>query len=216
MPRRKAENSIQATVLGGLEYAVDVLNGSVPDHQDKLRWLVTEWESAARNLMKMFTKHFEVGQRVRSALAPYVDITADGDARMLLLLPYQVIGASPNQDPDVAYEIFAMLVLDARRQYLGGPCDRCGRYYIKKRLDQKRYCGRRCAHLASAVRSTSKRLEREHKDKLDRAKSAVVQWRKTVTRLDWKRWVSRKEPDITPKFLTRAVRKGELNEPMHR
>jgi hypothetical protein len=34
--------------------------------------------------------------------------------------------------------------------------------------------------------------------------------RKGRTRQDWKQWVNETAHDITPKFLTRAVNKGEL------
>ena len=96
---------------------------------------------------------------------------------------------------------------------LAGPCARCGNYYMKKRASQKVYCSRRCGNAATAVVRTRERLDKEHVDKLRRTQAAMQKWSTARTKDDWKVFVSKREPGITPKFLTRAVNKGELKPP---
>lgn len=216
--------SITATVLGGIEGVLAVLNGDAPKlaaGREMLIWLVTEWNNAGRNLQRMVKFHWngygrELNEKLPHALRMNIALgrAAAGfiDARTVLRAQ---LGRSTEQEhKQLALELFALLVIDARWPRFGGPCDRCERYYLKRRIDQKRYCGRRCAHLASAVRSTRKRLDAEKAEKLCRAIQAAKDWRTARTSLAWKEWVSRKEPDITPKFLTRAVNNGELEAPI--
>jgi hypothetical protein len=67
--------------------------------------------------------------------------------------------------------------------------------------------------MATAVASTRRRLDQEHKEKVLRAELALRGYNKTNTQLDWKGWISFKEPDITRKWLTRAFNSGKLHEP---
>ena len=116
--------------------------------------------------------------------------------------------------PDgVALELFYTLTLNPEWDRLCGPCARCARYYIKKTSRQTKYCTRQCGSLATATASTRKRLDEEHADKLRRAEAAVLSWPAARGILNWKQWVSRREPDISSKWLTRAVNKGELHSP---
>jgi hypothetical protein len=212
MRRRKLDHSIPATLIGGLEYVLEALNEGnslFTTARERLRFLVAEWEKVDRNLYQMLCKYPEIGSRLRQGLILYLDVSQDGNARFLIIPLDHILG----DRPPVAEELFGLLVADSRSCRLGGPCDRCGRYYIKKRLDQKRYCGRRCAHLASATKATINRLRKERADRLRRANKAAQEWSGTRTKLDWKHWVSRDQPDITPKFLTRAVNKGKLCPP---
>lgn len=215
--------SITATVIGGMESVLAVLNGDAPKLQTvrkMLGWLVTEWENAGRNLQRMVKSNWrrygrELDWTLHNALR--LNIALGRAATVFIDSPTVLraaLGRMTDQDHmRLARELFALLVIDARWSRLGGPCDRCGRYYIKKRTDQKRYCGRRCAHLASAVSSTRRRLDAEKAEKLRRAIQAAKNWRTARTQLGWKEWVSRTEPGITPKFLTRAVTNNELEAP---
>ena len=112
--------------------------------------------------------------------------------------------------------LFHFLTLNPHCEKLAGPCARCESYYVKKRASQKVYCSRRCGNAATAVIRTREKLAAERADKLRRATAAARKWTTTRTSLDWKRWVSDMEPDITPKFLTRAVNQGVLKPPVRR
>jgi hypothetical protein len=112
--------------------------------------------------------------------------------------------------------LFHLLTLNPQCEKLAGPCTRCGNYYVKKRASQKVYCSRRCGNAATAVVRTRKRLAAQREDKLQRAAEAARKWSSSRSNLDWKVWVSRKESDITAKFLTRSVNRGALKSPIRR
>jgi len=112
-----------------------------------------------------------------------------------------------------ALRFFVLFLLNPEWEKLAGPCARCGKYYIKKRASQNVYCSRRCGNAATAAAALRVQREKDHTDKLHRAAEAAQKWTTAKTKLDWKRFVSRSEPDITPKFLTRAVNEGEFTEP---
>jgi hypothetical protein len=119
--------------------------------------------------------------------------------------------------PEVeAFVLFHQLTVNPQCERLAGPCARCGNYYIKKRASQKVYCSRRCGNAATAVVRTRERVAAEHEDKMRRAADAARKWSSARSNLDWKLWVSSKEPDITPKFLTRAVNRGVLKPPVRK
>jgi len=108
--------------------------------------------------------------------------------------------------------MFGALVTNPLCEKLGGPCARCGNYYIKKRASQKVYCSRRCGNAATAVARTAERDAAERKDKLLRAKAAIREWRSAKPQQDWKPWVAGRT-GIDLRFLTRAVNKGGLVPP---
>jgi hypothetical protein len=120
-------------------------------------------------------------------------------------------GSTPNEE---AIRFFLLLITNPYANRLAGPCDRCGTYYIKKRASQKVYCSRRCGNATTATVRTREQRVQNHVDKLRRSRTAIQKWTRTRTKCDWKQWVSRREPDITPKFLTRAVNRGELKVPI--
>jgi hypothetical protein len=121
-------------------------------------------------------------------------------------------GSTPYEE---AIRFFLLLITNPYANKLAGPCARCGNYYLKKRASQKVYCSRRCGNLTTATIRTREQRIQNHADKLRRSRSAIQKWTRTRTKLDWKQWVSRREPDITRKFLTRAVNKDELRAPVH-
>jgi hypothetical protein len=114
---------------------------------------------------------------------------------------------------DDAVHLFIQLMTNPDRDKLAGPCDRCRKYYIKRRASQKKYCSRTCGNAATAVIRTREKWDAEHAEKLKRAHKAAHQWARSKSAESWKEYVHRKHLDITPKFLTRAVNKNELSEP---
>lgn len=115
---------------------------------------------------------------------------------------------------DLAMYQFIWLITNPEREKLAGPCARCGKYYIKKRVSQKVYCSRICGNATTAVIRTRKKWDEDHREKINRAGEAQDKWLKDrKTKKPWKEYVCMKCPDISQKFLTRAVNKGELSEP---
>jgi hypothetical protein len=113
---------------------------------------------------------------------------------------------------------FIELLLNPERDRLSEhPCPRCYCYFIKKTLRQKVYCSRKCGLRHTAALSTKKRLEMQREDKVRIAAELANSWAAARTNQDWKSWICKtaagRNQALTPKFLTRAVNKGELTEP---
>ena len=89
----------------------------------------------------------------------------------------------------------------------------CGIFYVKKTSRQKVYCSRRCGATRTAAAVTRKRREKERAQNLRRAQEAASHWATDRTRVPWKQWVSNKT-EITVKWLTRAVNRGDLGVPV--
>ena len=121
----------------------------------------------------------------------------------------------PRSTPyEEAIRFFLLLITNPYANKLAGPCARCGNYYLKKRVSQKVYCSRRCGNARTATVRTREQRIQNHADKLRRSRAAIRKWMRTRTGLDWKQYVCKQESDITPKFLTRAVNRGELKPPV--
>lgn len=116
---------------------------------------------------------------------------------------------------DEARLMFMRFLMNPLRDQILGPCARknCGRYFRRRRKADTKYCSRECAQLQAGANSADKRRETEHKEKLKRAKESIRRWVRTRTNLDWKTFVHQQEPDITAKFLTRAVTNEHLQTP---
>ena len=192
----------------------------------ELRRLVAAWDDTGRDARKTL--------QALPELAPYL---RDKSGRPSWSLAFGVVGSGLQfiPEPDVHDEptrtapethearlSFVRLLFNELRDSLAGPCKwkHCGKYFLLKGNRRKAYCSRPCCQYAAASTCTKRRLQREHADKLQRAAAAAQKWAKEWqqgrTRWDWKHWKQRVEeiePDITPKFLTRAENKGELKAP---
>jgi hypothetical protein len=204
-----------------LEHICRVLNGEeAPEARFALSRLIKSWQASGPNLKKMmhldFTQWRDVQESWKATWVP----TRTGRAHLLLFPDLPLCHMKKGHDgvyrptPEGgALLLFYSLTLNPEWDRLGGPCERCARYYVMNTVRHKKYCSRKCSSFATATASTRKRLDEEHADKLRRAQAAAQMWPKIRTILNWKQWVSRKEPDITQKWLTRAVNKGELLPP---
>jgi hypothetical protein len=194
-----------------------------PEVREELRRIVHLWQVSGPNLEKMmYGGDTDLFNDVSSACKVIWTPTESGRAQLVLVPHYdsselELLDGEREPRPRAeAAVLFHFLTLNPQCDKLAGPCARCGNYYIKKRASQKVYCSRRCGNAATAVIYTRERLAKERQDKLRRANEAARRWSKARTHLDWKVWVSRKESDITPKFLTRAVGLGHLKPPVVR
>lgn len=214
---------------GALDYALSLLNRREPSEyaqstglmletasdlqrfwemRNELRFLVEEWQACGQSFDTMYLKDRERGVALQTGWV--ADLGPDGRFRI------DRDGRSLDTSPrGVALTAFAKLMNDPDRQLLGGPCERCKQYYRKKRKNQKRFCGRRCAHLASATNANRERLDRERRDKLMRARKQLEKWQtmKRTPNVGWKHWIAGHEPDLTVSFLTRAVKREDLVPP---
>lgn len=175
----------------------------------ELRRLVKAWQESGPNLAKMLDADKVLARRAKLGRTHLVP-TKTGKGHLL----WQPI--PPDFNPlswkDHALAHFLDLVINPQWYKLGGPCARCGRYYVKKTARQKTYCSRKCGSAFTANVIIRKEREKEHTRKLLRAQIAADSWRIARTRLPWKQWVSLKTK-LTVKWLTRAANKGQLREP---
>lgn len=123
------------------------------------------------------------------------------------------VGQTPWTAWDAAINLFVQLLINSARDKLAGPCERCGKYYVKKRVSQKVYCSRMCGNAATAIIRTRKKWDQERAVKLECARIAAKKWARSKSSKPWKKYVCSEYPDLTPKFLTRAINQSELSEP---
>jgi hypothetical protein len=187
-----------------LNRVVTMLNHDESFH---LRQLVARWKKSGPNLQKLLDADRELHKLVGYVFQVVLLATKSGGAQ-LAMTPGNHLDLNSREDIDLL--IFVELLLNPQWEKLGGPCDRCRKYYIKKTARQKAYCSRSCGTAATARQTTLKRRAERHTDKLRRAAEAAQRWGTSASKLNWKEWVSKQQPDITPKWLTRAVNKGEL------
>lgn len=122
---------------------------------------------------------------------------------------YNVTSYGP---PDPAVLLAASLLGNTLSAKLSdAPCQRCNKWFVKRRAVQK-CCSKHCATAFNNTVGVKSRRAVDHEKQLDRARAALKTWKRTERRTDWKQFVS-KQTDLTPRFMTRAVNKGELRAP---
>lgn len=207
-----------------LDHIVNTLNqkprGEPTLYAEALIRLVERLKECGGNLKKMMNGDPELAETVAGVCVTRWMPSTNRRAYLVLQPSWEHIlkrELTPEQVDRMRPERFAALLfhvwtLNPECDKLAGPCARCGRYYIKKRASQKVYCSRRCGNAATAVARTAERIADERKDKLACANAALKRWERATTRQDWKHWVANKT-GIDPRFLTRAVHKGDLVPP---
>ena len=175
--------------------------------------LIREWQNSG-NLFKMklppgCPNLLEIQKHCRVVLGPI------GGRRA-----YYTIAYSPGRAWtawDLACSYFIRVITDPECERFGGPCPRCGEYFLRKTAKPSIYCSDRHARQATAIKRTIEIRKERHADKLERAKKAQAEWmiqvKRARTTKPWKEWVVSRHPDMTIKFLTRAVTNGELASP---
>ena len=204
------EASLNSGLPRGLDDVCQILNGEPTDLLcQELRKLVTAWQESGPNLRKMLAMDKTLAERMNRG-STFLVPTDDGHG----YLGWEPVGLGNRVGWDgIALRSFLWLIVSQEWWRLGGPCARCGRYYVKRRKSQKTYCTRRCGSAATATANTKEKRAAKHADKLMRARALVVTWSTARTRLNWKTWTSKRDRELTPKFLTRALNKGELEQP---
>jgi ribosomal protein S27AE len=210
--RLKKETANPATIEN-LEFICKVLNRETGSKELslKLTKLVTEWQKSGPNLAKMMTANLPLWNTLTRSCNATWTITETGGAYVDLQpgIALPKFGHSRTRVEEreaTAVMLFYKLTVGPWEK-LGGPCPRCGKYFIKKRANHKIYCGRKCGSLVSAEVSTRKKLNEDRAKKVLRAGALIQEWDalKRHPTIDWKRWVHHADETITPKWLTRAV-----------
>lgn len=223
-----------------LERLVQFLNGGGnPDHPDHassrahLIELITEWQKARfappnaferehgaplPPLLKMrFPKGSPTLKEAEQSLSAHFAPQNPGAGILVTYSPKR-----PWTAWDHAWNLFIQFLRNEDIERLGGPCRRCSRYYIRKTAKPSVYCSRECASQATAIKRTIENRKRQHAQKLELAASGIEKWRSLVakgrTSKGWKEFVANLKSadpalDLTVRFLSRAVNKGELIPP---
>jgi hypothetical protein len=218
-----------------LVHIVWLLNSGRPDGE-LLRQLVAKWRASGPNLEALFApplvgrgqtleevrldeqeqENAKLWRELRASVAYELTPTRTGRAAVGIV-PRQRRGIPQHRQS--ALLRFVLLITNPQWEKLGGPCGNknCGKFYIKKKTVRPgKYCSRKCAWATTARVATNSRRQREHDRRIHEAIRLRELWKKARTTKGWKRWVSDagKEYEITPNFLSLAVRNGELAAPV--
>ena len=170
------------------------------DDAVRLRRMVRAWIGAGRVLGKTRLER-EDRQRLQK-FTQRIEVTTEPDGRLLVIDFY---------GRDTAAMNFARLIRSSRQTLLREPCLTCDRWYVSKTNRETDFCSRACA--GSAAQAAKRK--REHNRKIKKARAAIENYPGRPARfaeMDWKQFVSKAE-QLSKKFLTVAVRNGELLPP---
>jgi hypothetical protein len=210
-----AAGKMKSVLIGqpeNLEVICSLLNGEEPQELcSELRKLVETWQKSGPNLAKMLKDDAVLGVRVRHGRT-LLAATSTGKGHLVWLPTPRDVNAHSWKGLALAH--FMDLIVNPKWHKLGGPCQRCHKYYVKKTCRQKMYCSRRCGSSMTALATTRKKRIEVRVQKVIRAQAAANQWATVRTRRRWKEWVSI-QTMITVKWLTRAVNKGDLRAPVN-
>ncbi len=177
-----------------------------------LRDLLKEWKESGPNMEIMKANNPDLWHKIERVTVEIKPTTSGAVQIKHVGVPAEEKGLS--REERLILGFFLMLILNPLYDRLGGPCVRCGKFYIKKTKRQKVYCSKQCGLLKTSIDCNRRsRLARHHR-KVLLAQSLMAKWQKSGTRRDWKHWVSSKSKHtITANWLTRALNKGQLSEP---
>lgn len=235
MPRRKRETpfgyeSYPALAVSQMHNVVHALNGptirispaaakpkakkkkiSTPTtvSQKHLRQLVQAWLDSGPDLLAMFKKEPGLEPLLRYGETRFYPVRG---GRGHLDWSPKVPETLPSAYDRQALEDFIILITNPEWKMLGGPCKRCGSYFLKTTKRKKIYCSRSCGGKQTAHEAIKRKRKEEHAEKLRIAEAAMAEWGKHKRRLPWKKWVLSRT-DLTQRWITRAVNQGELCSP---
>jgi hypothetical protein len=178
----------------------------VSERKQELRGLIELWLGSGQNLYTLFKKHPEL-QEPCTAGKTFLIPNRDGEAQLAWSPALGDFRSSPQKR--AALVLFIEFLINPLCTKLWGPCERCEKYYLRNRVDQKKYCKKQCGAASTALAATQDRREKQQEAKLEIAKQAILEWNERPRRGDWKRFVaarvsaSAKEP-VTVKWVTRA------------
>jgi hypothetical protein len=193
--------------LMDLDSIVAALNGEVErvngDSLAGLRRVVQAWADASRNPRKMKVSREDRDsfslRNLERVWRVFLSPTSDG-----AYWHFSPVG--PNSSDWAALYFSVLLTHPLRGKVCDSPCERCKKWFVKRRASQKRFCSRRCGAIVENAGRTQKRRAMDHQAKLKKVRAAKRKWRKHP---DWKQKASR-AADVSAKWITRAVNNGEL------
>lgn len=202
--------------------------GALPlsEKQIELRRLVKGWMTSGPNLRKMFAREPALDEKTRHGTTLFYPA---GKGRGYLdwfpktpeahLSTAQSELASPE---DHALREFMVLITNPQWETLGGPCRRCGKFFIKESNRLRVYCSKSCGSRVTAFSAVQKQRQTQKQEKIRLAVEAIEKWQRTSQRIDWKDWVAShaklttSRTQLTTRWITRAVNQGYIQPPSRR
>ncbi len=187
------------------------MGGDYRPIQRELRRLVGAWLRSGPNVMKLLNLDPKLDLETRK-FRPFFIPTEGATARLAYLAAPEY--SSQAKPVEVALGLFLPFLINPYNEKLGGSCKYCGNFYVK-RTDRKKsvYCSEKCGHRLTSLLANRAQRNREHKEQLQLAERSIAKWSNIKTVTPWKEWVSNRT-HIKKHWLTRAVRNGELVEPV--
>jgi hypothetical protein len=208
-----------APSIGDLRALAILLNSPVKGamHKELLR-LVEAWRASGPNVRKLLHREPELSRRILNGTT-VLQVT-NAPMAQLAWFPFKVkiphtkseAQKPPLSPEDEARYRFTYLLVNPEWERFAGPCDRCGRFYVKKTLRHQYYCSRSCSSAATAIAATASKREQERNDKLGRAQDAIHAWERSSSTQDWRK-LDLKKTGFTPNWLTRVVNNGSVVVP---
>lgn len=179
------------------------------DDQIELRQLVQKWMDSGPDLIKMFKNEPQLAPLLSRGRTNFYPVH---DGRGHLDWIPTIASMSRPSYREQALKDFMILITNPLWELLGGPCARCGDYYLKKVKRQKIYCSRSCGSKITAIDAMKRRRQEEHAKKIRYVQDAINEWSKSKRRLPWKDWVANRTC-YTTRWITRAANNGSLKLP---
>lgn len=155
-----------------MEGVVESLNGGPYDQE--LRRLVELWATSGSNgpnLQELFKRMPELDKQ--TAFGTTVLWTTETGRGYLEWNPGNFSVERPLSWEEHALSDFMLLITNPLWWKLGGPCERCRHYYLKKRKGQKRFCSQRCGSATTATAATQKSRAQRQKKKIQLAQKVM-------------------------------------------
>ena len=173
------------------------------DDAVRLRRLVLAWVASGRDRRNM-----KLSKQDREKLESFtgrIRVTTAPNGMLVVIdfYPHPYDSAAIN---------FTRLIRNSQRARLRGPCVQCGLWYISKTQKETLYCSRKCAGGAAKAKERKRRRDGVMK----KVRQAIENYETRPARfaeMPWKEFVRKAVPGVSKKFLTMAVRNGELLPP---
>jgi len=145
-------------------------------------------------------------QQIASTWEGHLTWVADGGVQMLPV---------PGKNADIVSVYFIQLLLNPERLRLNAPCKQCCRWFIK---EHKRRVTMYCSKACNTKANVGNKRRRDHAAKLEAIRNALANYLDSSSqyrsKMTWQDYVVKAVNGVTPNFLTRAVKAGEIQPPI--
>jgi hypothetical protein len=181
--------------------------------QRELRRLVQAWFDSGKNLDRLFQSNPQLAKEARTFRA---EVVASRTGRAKLSYSTDPNIPNPTSPHRIAVEDFFEFLLNPSNETLRGPCAYCRKYFANKTNRRKMvYCSAACGRRFTSRLANETQRKKEYARRLKLAKRSIMQWSTTSTKLEWNEWVFGRTR-ISKNWLTRAMKNGDLVEPVKR